>query len=95
MDNVGYKGRRSPGTLVKGASPAHVYVHAPRHKTVDRARDGVEKWGAIFQRMMEWVLKDLDCAGAYIDDVIIGSRGESDEYAIENLIVDSGQCWTA
>ena len=31
------------------------------------------------QRMMEWVLKDLPFADVYVDGVIIGSTGETDQ----------------
>ncbi len=29
----------------------------------------------MFQRMMEWVLQDLENADPYVDDIIIGSTG--------------------
>ena len=37
---------------------------------------GVRNGNAQFQRMMEWVLKDLPYADVYGNDVIIGSTGE-------------------
>ena len=37
---------------------------------------GLKNAGAQFQRMMEWVLRDLDFADSYIDEIIIGSTGE-------------------
>ena len=43
---------------------------------------GFKNAGAQFQRMMEWVLKDLDCADPYIDDIIIGTRGSDEDELI-------------
>ena len=38
--------------------------------------------GTQFQRMMEWVLREHDCADPYIDDIIIGSTGDTLDEAI-------------
>ena len=40
---------------------------------------GVRNGNAQFQRMMEWVLKDLPFADGYLDDVIIGANGENQQ----------------
>jgi putative transposase len=45
---------------------------------------GLKNAGAQFQRMMEWVLRDLDCADPYIDDIIVGSNGETVEELLRN-----------
>ena len=45
---------------------------------------GLKNGGAIFQRMMEWVLKKIECVDPYVDDVIIGSTGINEEDAIRN-----------
>ena len=33
---------------------------------------------------MEWVLRDLDNADPYVDDIIIGSTGDTEEELMEN-----------
>ena len=43
---------------------------------------GLKNGGAIFQRMMEWVLQGIEYANPYVDDVIIGSTGDTEEEAI-------------
>jgi hypothetical protein len=45
---------------------------------------GLKNAGAQFQRMMEWVLREHDNADPYIDDIIIGSSGSSEEECIAN-----------
>ena len=45
---------------------------------------GLKNAGAQFQRMMEWVLRDIENADPYIDDIIIGSTGDSEEELLEN-----------
>ena len=65
-----------------------------RHLTCMVTPRGVKQWkvlvmglkngGAIFQRTMEWILQGLDCADPYVDDVIIGSTGATEEEALSN-----------
>ena len=46
---------------------------------------GLKNAGSQFQHMMEWVLRDCrEFATPYLDDVLIGSRGETMEELIEN-----------
>ena len=45
---------------------------------------GVRNGNAQFQRMMEWVLKDLPFADVYVDDVIIGSTGVDEQDMLAN-----------
>ena len=45
---------------------------------------GLKNGNAMFQRMMEWVLRDLDNADPYVDDIIIGSTGYIEEELMEN-----------
>ena len=45
---------------------------------------GLKNARSIFQRMMEWVLRDIDCCEVYIDYVIIGSDGIDEEDVIRN-----------
>ena len=40
---------------------------------------GIRNGNAQFQRMMEWVLRDLPFADVYVDDVIIGSTGTTEQ----------------
>ena len=40
--------------------------------------------GAIFQRDMEWALRDLDGVDVYEDDVIVGSAGDTWEEVVAN-----------
>ena len=40
---------------------------------------GIMNGPSIFQKCMDYVLKGLDCASCYIDDVIVGSRGATEE----------------
>ena len=49
---------------------------------------GLKNAGAQFQRMMEWALRDIDNADPYIDDIIIGSTGETDQEMIQNYAMD-------
>ena len=45
---------------------------------------GIKNGPAIFQRVMDHVLQGLDCADVYIDDIIIGSSGETKEELLAN-----------
>ena len=45
---------------------------------------GLRNGNAIFQRVMEEVLKDLDFADPYVDDVIVGSCGKTEEELLRN-----------
>ncbi len=36
---------------------------------------GLKNGNAMFQRMMEWVLQDLENVDPYVDDIIIGLTG--------------------
>ena len=45
---------------------------------------GLKNGNAIFQRVMEEVLRDLDFADPYVDDVIVGSTGNSEEELLQN-----------
>ena len=49
---------------------------------------GAKNANAAFQRMMDWVLSDLDCADPFVDDVIISSEGSTDEELITNHLRD-------
>ena len=45
---------------------------------------GLKNGGSMFQRMMEWVLRDLEGVDVYLDDVIMGSKGETTEERLTN-----------
>ena len=45
---------------------------------------GLKNGNAIFQRVMENVFRNLDFVDVYIDDVIIGSTGNSPQELLEN-----------
>ena len=45
---------------------------------------GIKNGPATFQRVMDHVLQRLDCADVYIDDIIIGSSGETEEQLLAN-----------
>jgi hypothetical protein len=49
---------------------------------------GIINGNAIYQRMMEWVLDEFDFADPYVDDVIIGSTGNTREELIRNHEAD-------
>ena len=44
---------------------------------------GLKNGGAMFQRMMEWILKDMPFADAYIYDIIIGTHCDDPEKLLE------------
>ena len=45
---------------------------------------GIKDGPAIFQRDMHQILQGLDCANVYIDDIIIGSFGQTKEELLAN-----------
>ena len=45
---------------------------------------GVKNGPTIFQRVMDHVLQGSDCADVYIDDIIIGSSGDTEEELLAN-----------
>ena len=45
---------------------------------------GIKNGPAIFQRVMDHVLQGFDCADVYIDDIIIGASGETEEELLAN-----------
>ena len=44
---------------------------------------GLKNGNAMFQRMMEWVLRDHPNADPYVDDIIIGSTASTEEELLE------------
>ena len=45
---------------------------------------GVKNGPAMFQRMIMWILKDIPDVCVYIDDVLVGSKGSSDDTLLRN-----------
>ena len=45
---------------------------------------GLKNGNAMFQRMMEWVLRDQENADPYVEDIIVGSTGNTPEEVLEN-----------
>ena len=45
---------------------------------------GVKNGPSVFQRMMQWVLKGIESVHIYLDDLIIGSTGATEEELVEN-----------
>ena len=45
---------------------------------------GLKNGNAMFQRMMEWVLRNLEKTDPYVDDIIVGSTGETEQELMEN-----------
>ena len=45
---------------------------------------GIKNGPAIYQQIMDHILQGLDCADVYIDDIIIGSSGETEEELLAN-----------
>ncbi len=45
---------------------------------------GLKNAGAIFQRVMEWALRDLVGVDGYFDDVIVGSTGSTWDELVAN-----------
>jgi hypothetical protein len=45
---------------------------------------GLKNGNAMFQRMMEWVLRDHENADPYVDDIIVGSTGNTPEEVVVN-----------
>ena len=51
---------------------------------------GIRNGPAIFQRVMDHVLQGLDCADLYVDDILIGSSGDTEEELLPNHDGDVG-----
>ena len=49
---------------------------------------GAKNDNAAFQRMMDWVLRDIDCADPFVDDAIIASSGYTPEELAANHLRD-------
>ena len=45
---------------------------------------GIKNGPAIIQRVMDHVLQGSDCADVYMDDIIIGSSGDTEEELLAN-----------
>jgi len=45
---------------------------------------GLQNGNAMFQRMMEWFLRNLENADPYVNEIIVGSTGEIEQELMEN-----------
>ena len=45
---------------------------------------GIKNGSGIFERVMDHILQGLDCVDVYIDDIIIGSSGDTEEKLLAN-----------
>ena len=45
---------------------------------------GIKNGPAIFQKFMDGVLGDIECCSCYVDDIIIGSTGDTEEELLRN-----------
>ena len=45
---------------------------------------GIKNGLTVFQRAMDHVLQGLDCADVYVNDIIIGSSGDTEEELLAN-----------
>ncbi len=45
---------------------------------------GLKYGNSMFQRMMEWILMDIENADPYVDNIIIGSTGKTWEEVLVN-----------
>jgi hypothetical protein len=52
---------------------------------------GIKNGPAMFQRMIMWILREVPCAVAYIDDVLVGSRGSTTAEILRNHFHDCCQ----
>jgi hypothetical protein len=61
----------------RGKTTYHLYVNSKGFVSMEGASSGAKNGNAMFQKMLEWVLRDIDNADPYVDDIIIGSTGKS------------------
>ena len=54
---------------------------------------GLKNGNAMFQRMMEWVLREHECADPYVDDIIIGTPDPAKGTSLSDMRQTLGQCW--
>jgi putative transposase len=81
---IGYEGWVPPNPPGPRAQKIYVHGHAQKDVPKEGVCHGLKNGNAIFQRVMEWVLLDLPFADPYVDYIIVGSKGETEEEALAN-----------
>ena len=64
---LGHEGWLPSSTPPEGRPTPHLYVNTQGDQTMEGFGHGVEERGAIFQRMMEWILQHCEAADYYVD----------------------------
>jgi len=84
----GHPGWFPPNDHEAGASPNYLPVYAKGNHAVECAGSGYKNATAQFQRMMEWVHRDIPNVHTDIEYIIVGSDGGTVEELIENHTKD-------
>ncbi len=84
MERIRFKGWVSSNAIERGTPKYHLYDNSKKLMSMEGASNGAKEWECHVQRMMEWVLRDIDNADPYVDDIIIRSTGKTWEEVLIN-----------